>query len=208
MGAHAHPQLLLSIVNHSYQVLLMENLICQNPICPREFLKSHVQHAVFYRLVCHSLSSMSPYEWSTASQNSQIQTSVRRVSWFRLLSLQWNTVMESKLGRKGFVQLTLPHHSPSWEEVRVGAGAEAMEGCCLLACSSWLVQSAFFFFFLNIYFIYYIWVHCSCLQIHQISLQMVVSHHVVAGNWTHDLWKSSRVLLTAEPSLQPQSAFL
>jgi hypothetical protein len=23
-------------------------------------------------------------------------------------------------------------------------------------------------------------------------LQMVVSHHVVAGNWTQDLWKSSQ----------------
>jgi hypothetical protein len=31
---------------------------------------------------------------------------------------------------------------------------------------------------------------------HQIPLQMVVSHHVVAGNWTQDL-------LTSEPSLQP-----
>jgi hypothetical protein len=27
---------------------------------------------------------------------------------------------------------------------------------------------------------------------HQIPLQMVVSQHVVAGNWTQDLWKSSR----------------
>jgi hypothetical protein len=37
----------------------------------------------------------------------------------------------------------------------------------------------------------------------QISLQMVVSHHVVAGIWTQDLQKSSRVLLPAEPSHQP-----
>jgi hypothetical protein len=28
---------------------------------------------------------------------------------------------------------------------------------------------------------------------HQIQLQMVVSHHVVAGNWTQDLWKTSAV---------------
>jgi hypothetical protein len=27
---------------------------------------------------------------------------------------------------------------------------------------------------------------------HQIPLQMAVSHHVVAGNWTQDLWKSSQ----------------
>jgi hypothetical protein len=37
----------------------------------------------------------------------------------------------------------------------------------------------------------------------QISLQMVVSHHVVAGIWTLDLRKSSRVLLPTEPSHQP-----
>jgi hypothetical protein len=36
---------------------------------------------------------------------------------------------------------------------------------------------------------------------HQVPLQMVVSHYVVAGNWTQDLWKS--ILFTAEPSLQP-----
>jgi hypothetical protein len=28
--------------------------------------------------------------------------------------------------------------------VKAGAGAEAVERCCLLACSSWLVQPAFF----------------------------------------------------------------
>jgi hypothetical protein len=38
---------------------------------------------------------------------------------------------------------------------------------------------------------------------HQIPLHMVVSHHVVAGNWAQDLWKSSHVLLTTEPTLQP-----
>ena len=27
---------------------------------------------------------------------------------------------------------------------------------------------------------------------HQISLQMAVSHHVFAGIWTQDLWKSSQ----------------
>jgi hypothetical protein len=27
---------------------------------------------------------------------------------------------------------------------------------------------------------------------HQTSLQMVVSHHVVVGNWTQDHWKSSQ----------------
>ena len=28
--------------------------------------------------------------------------------------------------------------------------------------------------------------------VHRIPLQMVVSHHVLAGNWTQDLWKSSQ----------------
>jgi hypothetical protein len=41
-------------------------------------------------------------------------------------------------------------------------------------------------------------------RVHLIPLEMVVSHHVVPGNWTYDLWKSKHsVLLTAEPSLQP-----
>jgi glucan phosphoethanolaminetransferase (alkaline phosphatase superfamily) len=37
----------------------------------------------------------------------------------------------------------------------------------------------------------------------QILLRMIVSHHVVAGIWTLDLQKSSRVLLPTEPSHQP-----
>jgi len=42
----------------------------------------------------------------------------------------------------------------------------------------------------------------------QTSLLMVVSHHVVAGIWTLDLQKSSRVLLPTEPSHQPLFCFL
>jgi hypothetical protein len=42
----------------------------------------------------------------------------------------------------------------------------------------------------------------------QILLQMVVSHHVVAGIWTSDLRKSSRVLLPTEPSHQPGYSIL
>ena len=57
---------------------------------------------------------------------------------------------KSKLGRKGFIQLTLPHCSSSPKEVRTGtqagqeegADAEAMEGCSLLACFHWLAQPA------------------------------------------------------------------
>ena len=61
----------------------------------------------------------------------------------------------------------------------------------------------FFFYWLFIYsFIYkdlliiIIWNHTVAVfrhtrRGHQISLQMVVRHHVVAGIWTQDLWKSS-----------------
>ena len=34
-----------------------------------------------------------------------------------------------------------------------------------------------------------------------VSLWMVVSHHMVAGIWTQDLWKSNQCSLTTEPSL-------
>jgi hypothetical protein len=56
----------------------------------------------------------------------------------------------SKLGRKGFIWLTLSHCCSSPKEVRTGtqagqragADAEAMEGCSLLACLTWLAQPA------------------------------------------------------------------
>jgi hypothetical protein len=56
----------------------------------------------------------------------------------------------TKLDRKEFIQLTLPHCCPSPKEVRTGtqagqeagADAEAMEGCYLLACFPWLAQPA------------------------------------------------------------------
>jgi hypothetical protein len=58
---------------------------------------------------------------------------------------------KKQLGRKGFIQLTLPYCCSSPKEVRTGtqagqeagAGAEAMEGCSLLACFPWLAQLAF-----------------------------------------------------------------
>ena len=50
--------------------------------------------------------------------------------------------------------------------------------------------ASFWFLFLKV------WVHIVVLRHtrrgHQIPLQMVVSHHVVACNWTQDLWKSSQ----------------
>ena len=61
-----------------------------------------------------------------------------------------NIMTKKQLGRKGFIQLTLPHRSSSPKEVRTGtqagqeagADAEAMEGCSLLACFPWLAQPA------------------------------------------------------------------
>jgi hypothetical protein len=63
-----------------------------------------------------------------------------------------------------------------------------------------------FFFFKDLFIIlckYTVAVFTHSRRGSQISLRMVVSHHVVAGIWTLDLWKSSRVLLPTEPSHQP-----
>ena len=63
-------------------------------------------------------------------------------------------------------------------------------------------------FFLKIYlfiiFKYTVAVFRHSRRGSQISLRMVVSHHVVAGIWTPDLRKSSRVFLPTEPSHQPE----
>jgi hypothetical protein len=61
-----------------------------------------------------------------------------------------NIMTKKQLGRKGFIQLTLPYCCSSPKEVRTGsqagqeagADAEAMEGCSLLACFPWLAQPA------------------------------------------------------------------
>jgi hypothetical protein len=42
----------------------------------------------------------------------------------------------------------------------------------------------------------------------QISLQMVVSHHMVAGIWTHDLWKSSQCSYLLSHLTSPTPDFL
>jgi hypothetical protein len=62
-----------------------------------------------------------------------------------------NIMTKKHLGRKGFIQLTLPYCCSSPKEVRTGtqagqeagAEAEAMEGCSLLACFPWLTHLAF-----------------------------------------------------------------
>jgi hypothetical protein len=59
-------------------------------------------------------------------------------------------ISKKHLGRKGFIQLTLPHCCSLPKEVRTGtqtsqeagADAETMEGCSLLGCFPWLAQTA------------------------------------------------------------------
>jgi hypothetical protein len=72
----------------------------------------------------------------------------------------------------------------------------------------WFYKFYKFFFFFFFFYLFIIWKYIVAVFRHsrrgsQISLQMVVSHHVVAGIWTLDLRKSSWVLLPTEPSHQP-----
>jgi hypothetical protein len=59
-----------------------------------------------------------------------------------------------------------------------------------------VLHKHFFLLFLKIYLFiickYIVAVLRHSRRGHQISLWMVVSHHVVAGTWTWDLWKNSR----------------
>jgi hypothetical protein len=74
---------------------------------------------------------------------------------------------------------------------------------CFVFCS--FQYSNFFFFKIYLFIIckYTVAIFRHSRRGRQILLQMVVSHHVVAGIWTSDLRKSSRVLLPTEPSHQP-----
>jgi hypothetical protein len=75
---------------------------------------------------------------------------------------------------------------------------------------SLLLYSFLFFFKIYLFIIceYTVAVFRHSRRGSQILLQMVVSHHVIAGIWTPDLQKSSRVLLPTEPSHQPAPIFL
>jgi hypothetical protein len=53
---------------------------------------------------------------------------------------------KSNLGRKGFIisyRLQFVIRGSQSRNLGAGADAEAMEGCCSLACSPWLAQPAF-----------------------------------------------------------------
>jgi hypothetical protein len=83
---------------------------------------------------------------------------------------------------------------------------------CCLAYFRGLTIVLFYLFFKKIYLFiickYTVAVFRHSRRGSQILLRMVVSHHVVAGIWTPDLWKSSQVLLPTEPSHQPVLFYL
>ncbi|MGE9715064.1 hypothetical protein ACQP3F_25900, partial [Escherichia coli] len=64
-----------------------------------------------------------------------------------------NTMTKNKLWKKGFIWLTLSHHSPSLKEARTGtktgAEAEAMEGAAYWLAPRGLSSFQLAFFFLN-----------------------------------------------------------
>jgi hypothetical protein len=60
----------------------------------------------------------------------------------------------------------------------------------------WLYPISSLFFYLLVFF--YLYEYTTTVFRHTLEkcirspLQMVVNHHVIAGNWTQDLWKSSQ----------------
>jgi hypothetical protein len=70
---------------------------------------------------------------------------VLKISIVRFLLLRENTMTKSNLGRKGFISITVSGQElQQGQNHEAGADAEAMEECCLLACSFWLFRAAFF----------------------------------------------------------------
>jgi hypothetical protein len=61
-----------------------------------------------------------------------------------------------------------------------------------LPCHNKLYLLLFFKIYLFYVFGHTVVVFTHTRRGHRIPLQMVVSHHVVAGNWTQDLWKNSQ----------------
>jgi hypothetical protein len=104
-----------------------------------------------------SLCSLSLYFYSTedhslgdGAPHSGLGSLTSAIVLVRASTPAQNIMTKKQLGRKGFIQLTLPHCCLSPREVRTGtqadqeagADAEAMEGCSLLDCYPWLAQSA------------------------------------------------------------------
>jgi hypothetical protein len=117
------------------------------------------------------------------------------ISWTGLVMWRWFQRLGDLPESEGFVPaVLLPVSSHALMSLNVTEG------------KSWFLF--FFKFFLKIYLFiickYTVAVFRHSRRGSQILLQMVVSHHVVAGIWTLDLRKSSRVLLHTEPSHQPE----
>ena len=84
------------------------------------------------------------------SENKVRSVSAIPYSWYQLVFVRiFMAVMkhcdQSNLGRKRFIQLMLKsgQELKQGRNLEAGADAEAMEGCRLLACSSWFARLAF-----------------------------------------------------------------
>ena len=70
---------------------------------------------------------------------------------------------------------------------------------------------SFYFLIFYLFIMYTVFCLCVCLQArkgHQISFQMVVSHHMVVGNGTQNLWTSRQCSEPLNHLSSPSSSFL
>jgi hypothetical protein len=97
----------------------------------------------FQQATCpHPCSPVPVYQQSLRSNQFTIEKAILCVVLVRVSIPAQTSWPRSKLGRKGFIRLTLPYCCSSPKEVRTGtqagqkagADAEDMEGCSLLAC--------------------------------------------------------------------------
>ena len=88
--------------------------------------------------------------------------------------------------------------TPNWRYVYT-VPVEAWEYSLLGAHLSNIFLRIYLFI---MYTVFCLHVYLQASRGHHISLQVVVSHHVVAGNWTHGLWQSSQCsqLLSHSPT--------
>ena len=130
-------------------------------------------------------------------------TLAKTTRWVFIPKLSVPTVSSLPLETSGRVQVG--HRSGHWTcaSLLPGSVTESwgpMES--LMGLFQTLMPQLFFFLFIICKYTVAVLRHSR--RGSQISLRMVVSHHVVAGIWTPALRKSSRVLLPTEPSHQPR----
>ena len=128
----------------------------------------------------------------------------------------WSSLCLVRLTVKLPHHLTSAHHSLQWNQAHLKlhnlpmSDSSASDSQCftwpynLWPCKALFaltglflrhvdLRDIFFKYLFYLFIMYTIFWLCVCLQAgggHQTSLQMAVSHHVVAGNWTQDLWKN------------------